>query len=125
MRLPLAVVAGTAVAALGALILGEYEFKGTTPYLAGVLFGLVVGEAVLAVAGRGGPALAAVVGAQAGGGLLWAAWISSGRDWDYVPGAAWVAVSLGAVVGVARTAWASPESVRSSAPPADDSRPGP
>lgn len=121
MRLPLAVVTGAAVAALGALILGEYEFKGTTPYVAGVLFGLVVAEAVLAVARRGGPALAAVVGALAGGGLVWAAWISSGRDWDYVPAAAWVAVSLGAVVGVARTAWASPP-VRSSGPPRDDSR---
>lgn len=118
MRLPLAVVAGAAVAALGALILGEYEFKGTTPYVAGVLFGLVVAEVVVTVGRRGGAALAATVGALAAGGLVWAAWISSGRDWHYVPNAAWIAVGLGAVVGGARA-------LRWSGPPAGDSPPGP
>src|SRR5687767_3656416 len=52
MRPALAVVAGAAVAAFGALILGEYEFRGTMPYVAGVLFGLVVAEAVVGVARR-------------------------------------------------------------------------
>lgn len=118
MRLALAVVAGAAVAALGALILGEYEFKGSMPYVAGVLFGLVVAEAVLAVARRGGPLLAGAAGVLAAGGLVWAAWISSGRDWHYVPGAAWIAVALGGVVALART-------LRSSGRAAGDSRPSP
>jgi hypothetical protein len=118
MRLALAVLAGAATAAFSALVLGEYEFVGTTPYVAGVLFGLVVAEVVVAVARRGGLALAAVTGASAAAGLVWAAWISSGRDWAYVPGPAWVAVALGAACAGARTARAR---VRTSGPPAGDS----
>jgi hypothetical protein len=121
-RPALAVVVGAATAALGALILGEYEFKGTTPYVAGVLFGLVVAEAVLTVARRGRRRFAVAAAAESAGGLLWAAWISAGRDWDYVPAAAWVAVALGAVVAAARVVRAG---LRSSGPPAVDSRPGP
>lgn len=137
MRLALAVLAGAAVAALGALILGEYEFTGTTPYVAGVLFGLVVAEAMVTVARRGGRGLAVAAAALAGGGLLWAAWISSGRDWDYVFGPAYVAVALGVVSAGWRTATARSHAtsrigvddddggVRSSEPPAADSPPGP
>lgn len=121
MRLALAVLAGAAVAALGALILGEYEFTGTTPYVAGVLFGLVVAEAVIGVARRGGRELAAAAAVLSGGGLLWAAWISSGRDWDYVFRPAWVAVAIGVVAAGWRTATAK-AAVRSSGPPAGDSR---
>lgn len=124
MRLALAVLAGAAVAALSALILGEYEFTGSTPYVAGVLFGLLVGEAVLAVAKRGTRALGAATAALAGGGLVWAAWISAGRDWAYVPGVAWLSVAIGVVVGGVRVARAG-AGVRSSAPPADDSPPEP
>ena len=122
MRLALAVVAGAATAAFCALILGEYEFTGTTPYVAGVLFGLVVAEAVVTVARRGGADLAGAATGLAGGGLLWAAWISSGRDWDYVTTGAWVAVVLGAVVAGVRTLRAS---VRTSGPPAGDNPPSP
>lgn len=122
MRLALAVVAGAAVAAFSALILGEYEFTGNTPYVAGLLFGLLVGEAVLAVAKRGTTLLAAITAALAGVGLVWAAWISAGRDWAYVPDAAWLSVAIGVVVGGVRVARAG---VRTSAPPAGDSRPEP
>lgn len=122
MRLVLALAAGAAVAAFSALILGEYEFKGSTPYVAGLLFGLLVAETVLAVAKRGSNALAGATAVLAGGGLAWAAWISAGRDWSYVPDAAWLSVGIGVVVGAVRVARAG---VRSSAPPADDSRPEP
>lgn len=122
MRLVLAVLAGAATAAFSALILGEYEFVGTTPYVAGLLFGLVVAEAMVTVARRGGVRLAAVAAALAAAGLVWAAWISSGRDWEYVPGLAWVAVGLGAASAGLRTARAA---VRRSGPPAGDSPPSP
>lgn len=118
MRLALSVVAGAAVAAFGALILGEYEFKGTMPYVAGPLFGLVVAEVVLAVARRATPPLAVAAAALSSAGLVWAAWISSGRDWDYVPSAAWAAVALGAAVALVRM-------LRSSGRPTTDSRPSP
>lgn len=86
-------------AALGALVLGEYELAGATPLAAGVLFGLVVAEVGLSTAGRRrgrGPALAAPAAGASAAGMVWAAWISSGRDWSYVPGAVWVGAVLAA-----------------------------
>jgi hypothetical protein len=80
------------------LILGEYEMRGTTPYVAGALFGLVVAELVLTVAKpapvRGVLAAATVL---PGLGMVWALWISAGRDWAYVPGGAWVGAALAPV----------------------------
>jgi hypothetical protein len=96
MRLLLAVVAAAGASALGALILGEYPLTGATPYVAGLLFGLVVAELAVFVAGHGGlrGAAAAVVMLLPGAGMVWAAWISAGRSWHYVPGAAWVGAVL-------------------------------
>ena len=96
MRRVLALVAGAATAALGALILGEYELRGATAVGAGVLFGLVVGE-VVAVVGRDAALALALAGAGlAGAGLVWAAWIASGEDWAYVPTWSWVAAAIAA-----------------------------
>ena len=97
-------LAGAAVAAFAALILGEYELVGFTPYLAGVAFGLVVAEVITSVARRLGVMASAPSAAFAAGGMVWAAWISSGRDWSYVPGGAWVGVALAAACG-AGWAW--------------------
>ncbi len=98
MRQLLAVLLAAFAASLGALILGEYEMAGTTPYVEGVLFGLVVAELVITVAKpRPGPAATAAAVVAPAGGMVWAAWIASGRDWDYVPGAAWVGVALAPV----------------------------
>lgn len=124
MRLALAGLAGLAVACLGALILGEYELAGSTPYVAGVLFGLVVAEAVVTVARRGGAGLAVFAGLASAAGMVWAAWIAAGRDWHYVAGGAWAGVAVGAAVAGARTARARP-TVRSTAPPTGDSSPAP
>lgn len=92
MRSLLAAVAAVGAAALGAVIIGEYELRGATPLVAGVLFGLLLAELVTAVAGRRTLALAAMAGAAAASGLVWAAWISSGRDWSFVPAEAWAGV---------------------------------
>ena len=59
-RALLGLVLGAATAALGALILGEYEFTGTLPWVAGPLFGLVVGEVVVGVGRSHHVAVAAV-----------------------------------------------------------------
>jgi hypothetical protein len=95
MRQLLAVLVAAFAAALGALILGEYEMVGTTPYVEGVLFGLVIAEVVITVAKPrpSSPAVATALVAPAVG-MVWAAWISSGRDWDYVPSGAWVGAVL-------------------------------
>lgn len=102
-RAPLALVCAAAAAALGALILGEYEFTGTLPYVAGPLFGLAIGELVVGV----GRTRSAVVGIGAGalafGGIAWAGWIDSGQGLEPVRGAVWVAATLAAVTALVRT----------------------
>jgi hypothetical protein len=112
-----ALLAGAASAALGALILGEYEMRGATPVIAGLLFGVVVAEVVLAVGRSRGPG--AVVGSAllASGGLVWAAWISVRHRGTGFPTGGWAAAGLGAVTAAA---W-----IRSSGRRGAGSRPGP
>ena len=88
-RALLGLVLGGATAALGALILGEYEFTGTLPWVAGPLFGLVIGEVV--------------AGALSFGGIAWAGWIDSTQGLEPVKGLVWVAASLAAMAAVLRT----------------------
>ena len=84
---------------VGALILGEYEFKGVMPYIAGVLFGLVLGEIAVGVGRRKGVLLGALTAAAGAGGLVWAAWISSGEGLRPLPFAVWPAAVLAAATG--------------------------
>jgi hypothetical protein len=97
MRQLLAALGALAGSAVGALILGEYPMAGTTPFLAGALFGLVIAELVLSVAKpRPAPPTAAAAIAGPAAGMVWAAWISAGRDWHYVPHLAWAGVAVAA-----------------------------
>jgi hypothetical protein len=103
MRPVFALLAGAATAALGAVILGEYQLTGLTGVIAGGLFGLAVAEVVLTVGGASlarllVPAMVAV-GVFAAGGLAWAAWISAGHDWGYVPNGGWIGLAVGVVMG--------------------------
>jgi hypothetical protein len=82
---------------LGALILGEYEFSGVTPYAVGLLFGLVVSEFVLEIAKYRHPVLGVVTGVEVGAALGWAGWISSGEGLRPFPTAVWAAIVIGAV----------------------------
>ena len=91
-------IAGEAVAAIGALILGEYEFAGATPFIAGVLFGLAVAEMMITVAKAATVRMAAWAAVMGGGGILVAAWISSGRGIAPMPGMGFVAAALAALV---------------------------
>ena len=109
-------LAGAAVAAFGALVLGESPVTERTALLAGPLFGLAVGEGVLAGAGTPARNLAVPAAVLAAGGLMWGVWISAGRDWSYVGWAAWGAVALGMVVA---SCWV----LRSSGPRAAGSPP--
>lgn len=95
--------------AIGALILGEYEFSGATPIGAGVLFGLVVSEIVIEVGATRAPLMGALTAAMVAGALAWAAWVSSGEGLRPFPNGAWVAMALGAVAAGARTGgWRRP-----------------
>ena len=103
MRLVLALVTAAATAALGAVILGEYQLAGLTGIIAGALFGLAIAEVVLTVGG--GPAVAArlnvamvAAAVASAAGLVWAAWISAGHDFGYVPKGLWAGVVVAALV---------------------------
>jgi hypothetical protein len=100
MRPGLAVVAAAVVAALGGAILGEYQFDGVTGAAAGLIFGIFVAEAAVAVAGRGSPPLALVCVVLTVGALAWAIHASLGPRASIpgdVPGMAWAALVLGAL----------------------------
>lgn len=122
MRPLVALVAGAATAAVGALFLGEYELEGVTAVVAGAVFGLVVGEVVVAVGRRQDLVVAVPSAALVAAGLCWAGWIWTGVAWAGPRRGTWVAMVTGAVVAAA---WVTGPKVRSSAPPADGSRPGP
>ena len=92
-----AVIVTAAVAALGAVILGEYELTGARPLYAGVIFGLAVGEALATLLRRHDRYLLAAAALLAEAGLVWATWISTGRDLGLAAGTAWAGVVLGAV----------------------------
>jgi hypothetical protein len=103
-RVILAGVAAVAVGALGALILGEYPFEGVTVLAAAVIFGLFIGEAAVAVAGRErAVGLAVAVGVVAAAAATWAAWISSGRDLSFLSAAGWAAIVLAGGTAACRT----------------------
>lgn len=98
MRAPVpAVLAALVVAALGAVILGEYELAGARPLLAGVLFGVAVAEVITSVARSidGDVRLLAASALVTEAGLVWATWISTGHELDLASGTAWLGIVLG------------------------------
>jgi hypothetical protein len=105
----LGIVSAAAASALGALILGEYEFSGATPIGAGILFGLVISEIVLEIGATRAPLVGVLTAAMVAGGLGWAAWVSSGEGLRPFPTGAWLAMAVGAVAAGARTGgWRRP-----------------
>ena len=103
-RAVLGLLLGAAAAALGALILGEYEFGGTLPWVAGPLFGLVIGEVVAGVGRSRHLAVAVAAAALSFGGIAWAGWIDSTQGIEPVKRLVWVSASLAAVAALLRTA---------------------
>jgi hypothetical protein len=103
MRHLLALLVGAAVAALGGLIVGEYPFTGLTPYVAGVLFGLVVAEVVVTIAKTASLLLAAASAALAAAGLAYAVWDDAGYGVRPVSVSAWIGVAIAAAVAGLRS----------------------
>ena len=101
-RALLGLVLGAVATALGALILGEYEFTGTLPWVAGPLFGLVIGEVVVSVGRSHHVAVAVAVAALSFAGIAWAGWIDSTQGVEPVKGLVWVSAVLAAVTGFLR-----------------------
>lgn len=105
MRAILAVLAAAGVGALGALILGEYEFAGLTVLAAGVVFGLFIAEAALAVNRRPTPALGVAAAVIALAAMTWAGWITTFHDLPELTATGWAAVALTGLSAGLRTGW--------------------
>jgi len=103
MRLVLALVAAAVASAVGALILGEYEFSGATPIAAGVLFGLVISEIVIEIGRTRAPLIGVISAAMVALALAWAGYVSSGEGLRPFPTGAWVAMVCGALAAGLRT----------------------
>lgn len=82
--------------ALAAVILGEYELSGARPLYAGVIFGLAVGEVLATLLRRADRYLLGAAALLAQAGLVWATWISTGRDLGAASATAWIGIVLGA-----------------------------
>ena len=122
MRSPIGgVVVAALVAALGAVVLGEYELIGVRAVVAGLIFGVLVGEVVATVARQGDPALQVAAALLAEAGLVWATWISTGHDLGLASTAAWIGVVLG---GGAAALWLRSAGRRGARSP-DGSAPAP
>lgn len=96
MRQVLALISATSLAALGAVVLGEYPLEGATVLVGFPLYGIAVVELALAIAKRLSPATLAVVAVDVAGGLMWALWISFGhfRNDFRPPVLSWVMVGV-------------------------------
>ena len=100
MRRAAGVLAAVALAAVGAVILGEYDLRGVTAIVGFPLFALAVTEVGVAVARRLG-ALLVVVAAAIGGALVWSLWISFNHfRREQPPALSWVMVAVALVVSV-------------------------
>lgn len=97
-RLTLALLAAAAVAALEALILGEYPFEGLTVLAAAVVFGLFVAEAARGIARRADPVLGSACAVLTATAMVWSAWIATGHDLSFLGPAGWAAIPIAAAV---------------------------
>lgn len=95
MRAGVALLAGAAVAYLGAVVLGEYAMTLGTGVAAGVVVPLLVDEVVATAGrarGRAWPHLAA--GVLGGAGVAVGVWFTTGRGLEPWPAAGTVAVAV-------------------------------
>lgn len=102
MRRTLALLAAAGVAALTAVILGEYVLTARTAVAAGLVVGFLLAEVVLGIARWRGLLPALTGGVLAGGSLAWAGWIESGHGVAPIRGTVWLGVATAAVVTAVR-----------------------
>jgi hypothetical protein len=109
MRQVVAVVSGALAAAAGGFVVGEYAFTGATPFVAGVLFGLVISEIVVTVARKKTVVLGMTSAVMAAAGLAYAVWDDAGYGVRPVATSAWIGVALAAAVAAIRGGvWPAP-----------------
>jgi hypothetical protein len=103
-RAALGVVCVVATAVLGALILGEYDFKGSLPFVAGPLFGLVLGEVGVSAGKTRAVAVAAIAAVCGFGAIVWAGWINSGEGLEPIHRMIWPSAALAGIFAYLRIA---------------------
>lgn len=102
LRAGIALLLGALASTLGAFMLGEYQFEGTMPILAGLLFGAVIAEGVVEIGRRQTALIGVVTGLEVAGGLLWAGWISAGEGLEPISSGHWLAALIGFLTAVVR-----------------------
>lgn len=102
LRPGIALLLGALASTLGAFMLGEYQFEGTVPYWAGLLFGAVVAEIVVEVGRRRSLLIGGIAGLEVAGGLLWAGWISAGEGLEPISTGHWLAAAIALATTVLR-----------------------
>ena len=97
-----AIGAAAVLAAIGAVVLGEYPLEGTTALIGFPLYGVAVSEVALAIGRRLAPVTLAIVAAIVAAGLAWALWISFGHFRNDVrpPALSWAMVAVAVAVAV-------------------------
>lgn len=96
MRQAAAVALAAVIAAVAALVLGEYELSVVAGIVAGVLVGLALAEATLAVLRSPARTVVAAVAVLAAGAMVWAGFITVRHRDEAIPAAAWVGAAAGA-----------------------------
>ena len=102
MRRTLALVAVGFVAALAALIMGEYEPTLWTALAMGVVLGAGLPEIVLGIADWRGPVPAIWTAVCAAGSVVWAGWISAGEGLNPIRDTIWLAAAVAAAASLLR-----------------------
>jgi hypothetical protein len=110
-----AVVAGAVLAAVGAVVLGEYDLQGATAVVGFPLFGIAVAEVAMVPSKRLAVATRAALAAVTGAALSWSLWISFGHfvAGGRPPALSWAMVVVGAA---AAYAWGGTGERRGAAP---------
>lgn len=98
MRAVAALVTAALVAVVASLVIGEYGVAGWVTVLVGVVTGLVIGEVTASIARDRGWLFAVCAAVLAGAGVLWGAYLDSGRGVAPLGWEAAAAPALAAVV---------------------------
>lgn len=101
-RVALTPLVVAAVGALGALVLGEYELYAGVAVPAGLLLGLVLGEAAILLGRTRAVWVAVLVAAVGAGAMGWAGWIDASSGLQPVKAGAWLGAAAAALAGGVR-----------------------
>lgn len=100
MRTVAALITAALVALVAALIVGEYGVAGWVALMVGTVAGLVTGEITASIARSRDWSIALASGVLAGVGVLWGAYLDSGRGVAPLGWEAWVAPLIAQAVTV-------------------------